>query len=246
MKIAHIMLQGKGGVGKSTICTYLAQYLRDNGVDFQGIDTDPVNPSFHAFEGLNARHLDLMDGRNVKSRRFDDLIEEIIVGDKDYVIDSGASSFVPLSAYLVENKIFDLFERNGVIVYLHTPVVSGQSMIASLSGLKAVADMTTKKNIVVWRNEFFGRVQHDGMVLEEMKVFKNSAKSIKGVIDIAQRTEDTFGEDLKKMLTMCWTFNEAIESKEFTLIARERLKTVRDETYAEIGKVGGDEWIHKN
>lgn len=245
MKIVHMMLQGKGGVGKSTCISYLAQYLRHNGVEFQGVDTDPVNQSFSAFKGLPVKHLELLEQGNVRQRRFDSLIEEIVSGDKDYVIDNGASSFIPLASYIAENKIFDLLERNGVIVYLHTPVVSGAAMVDSLSGMKAIAEMTGRQNLVVWRNGFFGNVVQGDLALEEMKVFKNSAKSILGVIDIPVRTDDTYGIDLKKMLSMGLTFDEAIEGKEFMLVQRERIKNVREDMYAEIGKVGGDEWIHK-
>lgn len=244
-KNVHMMLQGKGGVGKSTCTVFLAQYLARNGVEFQGVDTDPVNQSFSAFKSLPVRHLELLEQGNVKQRRFDSLIEEIVSGDKDYVIDNGASSFIPLASYIAENKIFDLLERNGVTVYLHTPVVSGAAMVDSLSGMKAIADMTARKNLVVWKNGYFGSVVQGDIALEEMKVFKNSSKSIMGVVDIPVRTEDTYGVDLKKMLSMGLTFDECIEGKEFMLVQRERIKNVREEIYAEIGKVGGDEWIHK-
>lgn len=39
----HMVLQGKGGVGKSFIATVIAQYKRSKGQQPLCIDTDPVN-----------------------------------------------------------------------------------------------------------------------------------------------------------------------------------------------------------
>lgn len=239
----HLMLQGKGGVGKSTATIFLAQYLKEHGVDFQGVDTDPVNQSFFAYKGLKVKHLEVLDAGTVNQRRFDALIEEVIESKTDYLIDNGASSFIPLASYIAENKILELFESNGVTVYLHTPVVAGAAMKDSLSGMKAIADMTDRKNLVVWKNENFGLVEHKGMGLEDMQVFKNSADSIMGVVQLRSRTASTFGDDLKKMLTLNKTFNECLEGKDFYITEKSRLKIMRDDIFAEIDRVGGDVWL---
>ena len=117
----HWTLQGKGGVGKSTCTVFLAQYLKHNGVEFEAIDTDPVNQSFLGFKSLNVRHHEILDSdNNVNQRFFDSLIEEIINSDKDFVIDNGASGFIPLASYIAENKIFDLLEENNKKVKRNT------------------------------------------------------------------------------------------------------------------------------
>ena len=245
MKNVHFILQGKGGVGKSTIAVLLAQYLKDKGVDFQGVDTDPVNQSFSGFKALNAKHLHVLDQGTVNQRRFDALIEEIITSKSDYVIDNGASSFIPLSSYISENKTFDTLKEHGAQVYLHTPVVAGAAMKDSLIGMKAIADMTSLQNLVVWENEYFGTVQHNGTSFEDMPVFKNSASSIMGVIHLKGRTASTFGGDMKKMLTLNKTFEECLNGDDFFVTEKSRLKIMRDDIYAEINRVGGDVWIPK-
>ena len=48
MKEVHLISQGKGGVGKSLVASFLAQNLTDTNPDtpIHCFDTDPVNPTF--------------------------------------------------------------------------------------------------------------------------------------------------------------------------------------------------------
>ena len=51
MKEVHFIAQGKGGVGKSTIASFLGDYLQTKASSekLHCFDTDPVNPSFSRF-----------------------------------------------------------------------------------------------------------------------------------------------------------------------------------------------------
>ena len=42
----HLILQGKGGVGKSVVASWLAEFLIRRGQRVRCIDGDPVNRSF--------------------------------------------------------------------------------------------------------------------------------------------------------------------------------------------------------
>ena len=53
MKI-HMVLQGKGGVGKSFIAALMAQFLQDRGRDPVCIDTDPVNATFAGYFNVDS------------------------------------------------------------------------------------------------------------------------------------------------------------------------------------------------
>ena len=44
----NMVLQGKGGVGKSFVASTLAQYMKNKGEEPLCIDTDPVNTTFAA------------------------------------------------------------------------------------------------------------------------------------------------------------------------------------------------------
>lgn len=101
----HIILQGKGGVGKSFIAATLAQYKAKNQQKSLCIDTDPVNATFSGYKAINVERLQIMDGDEINTRNFDILIEMIASSKSDVIIDNGASSFVPMSHYLISNHV---------------------------------------------------------------------------------------------------------------------------------------------
>jgi CO dehydrogenase nickel-insertion accessory protein CooC1 len=73
----HMILQGKGGVGKSLIAALLAQYKKNAGQQPLCIDTDPVNATFHGFEKLQVKRLQIMENEEINPRNFDALVELI-------------------------------------------------------------------------------------------------------------------------------------------------------------------------
>ncbi|KLB74858.1 hypothetical protein XEUV526_23600, partial [Xanthomonas euvesicatoria] len=66
MNHVHFVLQGKGGVGKSVISTYLTQYLRSKATGkgkpaVLAFDTDPSNHTLARYKGLGAEALPLLN-----------------------------------------------------------------------------------------------------------------------------------------------------------------------------------------
>jgi cellulose biosynthesis protein BcsQ len=55
----HILLQGKGGVGKSLISSILSQYLLSKGQNVRCVDADPVNQTLSEYQGLAVSCLNL-------------------------------------------------------------------------------------------------------------------------------------------------------------------------------------------
>ncbi|AQX20907.1 hypothetical protein Bcsk_002470 [Bartonella sp. CDC_skunk] len=108
MSNIHMTLQGKGGVEKSSVDSLLMQYLLERKVEVKGIDTDPVNQTFASYKNFNVTHLKLLDQSVVIPRNFDTLMEELLNSKCQYVIDNGATTFLPLAYYLKENEAFDM------------------------------------------------------------------------------------------------------------------------------------------
>ncbi|HNJ38589.1 MAG TPA: conjugal transfer protein TraL, partial [Nitrosomonas sp.] len=54
-----MILQGKGGVGKSFISSTLAQHKFAKGGNPLCIDTDPVNATFYGFKKLNVKQINV-------------------------------------------------------------------------------------------------------------------------------------------------------------------------------------------
>jgi len=138
----HLILQGKGGVGKSFIAATLAQYKASKGQSPLCIDTDPVNATFHGYKALKVHKLQIMDGDEIKSRTFDTLVELVATSKNDVIIDNGASSFVPLSHYLISNQVPALLQDMGHELVVHTIITGGPSYFAIDVTVKGKAALT--------------------------------------------------------------------------------------------------------
>src|SRR5450432_1103610 len=64
----HVVLQGKGGVGKSFISAILAQYFRTKSAPVHCLDTDPVNATFAQYRLLEAEHLKVVGAVVIRER----------------------------------------------------------------------------------------------------------------------------------------------------------------------------------
>ena len=83
MSDVHFILQGKGGVGKSLISSLLFQYLKQKNISVLGIDTDPVNSTLSNYKNLSVKRLEIMNGDDIDTRRFDELVESIILNEEN-------------------------------------------------------------------------------------------------------------------------------------------------------------------
>ncbi|HHM2297752.1 TPA: conjugal transfer protein TraL [Legionella anisa] len=231
----HVVLQGKGGVGKSFVASTLAQYKKNKGEQPLCIDTDPVNTTFAGYQALDVTRLQIMDGDEINSRRFDDLIELIAPETNDVIIDNGASSFVPLSHYLISSNIPSLLADMGHELVVHTVITGGQALQDTVHGFsQLVSQFPENTSFVVWLNSYWGPVQHDGKDFEQMKTYKENKERITAIIRIPALKEETFGRDLTEMLQERLTFSEAITSSDKTIMTRQRLKIVRDELFNQL------------
>ena len=130
----HMVLQGKGGVGKSFIAAVLAQYMAARGHKPLCIDTDPVNATFHGYKALKVHRIEIMENDEINSRHFDALVELVASSQNDAIIDNGASSFVPLSHYLITNQVPALLQEMGHELVIHTVITGGQALRDTVSG----------------------------------------------------------------------------------------------------------------
>ncbi len=225
----HLVLQGKGGVGKSLVASLLSQYLRSKEIGCRCVDTDPVNQTLSQYKALDVWHLQLLSDSRIDARAFDELMEELFTRADIFVVDSGASTFLPLWHYMVENGVIDLLQSRGRRVYLHSVITGGQAMLDTLSGFADLAEKTTAQNLVAWVKSF-----------TEMAVVKDHLARIRGVVRIPRRSSDTFGRDMDEMLRQKLTFDEALNGSGFSIMARQRLQMVRREIFEQLDELGLD------
>lgn len=236
----HAMLQGKGGVSKSTCCTTLEQYCQHKGKRTLCIDTDPVNATFSGYKALNVTHLELLDDqKRINARNFDELIQIIASTDCDLIIDNGAASFVPMTHYLISNQVPALIQEMGHELVIHTVVTGGQALLDTVAGFGQLASQFPEEaEFVVWLNPYWGPVLHDGKTFEGMKAYTANKDRVKAIIRVPELAPDTFGLDYTEMLRERLTFAEALEDSTRSIMTRQRLKIIRDKLYQQLDTAG--------
>ncbi|CZP18736.1 ArsA-related P-loop ATPase [Legionella pneumophila] len=231
----HITMQGKGGVGKSFVSATTAQYKHHKEQAPLCIDTDPINATFHGFKALNVERLDIMEGDEINPRHFDALIEKIAASEQDIIIDNGASSFVPLSHYIISNQVPALLQGMGHELIVHSVITGGQALFDTITGfIHLVNQLPEDIRFVVWLNPYWGRIEHEGKPFEQLKVYKENKDRVVALINIPDLKEETFGRDLMDMLQQKMTFNEAINCPERNIMTKQRLKLIRDQLFGQI------------
>ena len=241
MKTIHLVLQGKGGVGKSLVSSLIFQYLLAKGHPVSGIDTDPVNNTLAGYKELNVTTLDILHGDNVDQRRLDELMEMVLkdkTEDRHFVIDNGAATFLPLCAWMRENESIEMWRDAEVNVLLHSVVTGGQGQDDTLDGLEVLMDYFNAP-IVVWLNSFAGEISHKestGKVLffEDFVLYQENSHKFHAVIRIPLKNPQTFGRDLEELLKRRQTFAGAAEDMSLPIMTRQRLKIFWNECQAAI------------
>ena len=232
----HMVLQGKGGVGKSLIAALLAQYKIHQGHKPLCIDTDPVNATFEGYKRLGATRLEIMDGDEINSRKFDALVEILASAKDDVIVDNGASSFVQLSHYLVSNQVPQLLCEMGHELIVHTVITGGQALLDTANGFsQLVSQMPESVIFTVWLNPFWGPIEHDGKSFDHWKTYLANKSRISAIVQIPTLKEETYGTDLSEMLQERLTFDEALSEEKRSIMTRQRLKIIRDRLFDQLG-----------
>ncbi|MGE4278221.1 MAG: conjugal transfer protein TraL [Magnetospirillum sp.] len=233
----EMVLQGKGGVGKSMIASLLAQHAIAHNSKAMCIDTDPVNATFSGYRAFDVETLDIMEGDDINPRTFDHLIERIMTAEADrMIIDNGASTFIPLCSYLLQNDVAGLLKEAGHSIRLHTVITGGQAMQDTLEGFASLCRNIPDAGVVVWLNEYFGKVAYNGKPFESSKVYEKNQARVEAIVTVPAVKPETFGHDMHKMLTRRITFVEAIASPDFTIMERQRLKMMQRTLFANMDK----------
>lgn len=231
----HIVLQGKGGVGKSVAAAILAQFKVSKGEETLNIDTDPVNSTFYGYSGLRVTRIEILEGDEINTRNFDALVDLIAASACDVIIDNGASSFVPLSHYLISNKVPALLADMGHQILVHTIVTGGQSLLDTVNGFSHLAgQFPSQARFVVWLNPYWGPISHEGKDFEQLKAYASNKDRVSAIIRIPTLKDETYGRDLSNLLQARLTFDEALSMPSLTIMTRQRLKIIRGQMFAQL------------
>lgn len=237
----NLVVQGKGGCGKSFVASLLTQFYRDRGLDPVCVDTDPVNATFANYPAFGAEHLEIMEGEDINPRQFDTLIERIVgepKSDRLMVVDNGAATFVPLCSYLAANEVVPFLAEQGHEVRLHTVIAGGAMLDDTFNGFSVLCQTFPKSPVVVWMNAHSGSFERDGNTLEKTAAYKAFAKRVFAQINLPAVKKETFGFDVEAMLSARQTFGEAIADPRYAVMARQRLRMVAREIFGQMERAG--------
>ena len=87
---------------------------------------------------------------------------------------------------------------------------------------------------VVWLNPYWGPVSEDGKSFEQMKMYQEMKKRIESLVALPAYSEELLPQDISAMLKKRLTFEEAMESPDFTLMSRHRLRLAQRDVYARL------------
>jgi hypothetical protein len=235
-------MQGKGGVGKSLLASYLAQYIREKKGGCLVFDTDPLNSTLARTKSLDARVVKILDDDHVTILKtaFDQMIEECAEMDMDAVIDVGASSFIHLLEYFEVNGIYDLWHEMEHRCTLHT-IITGKDFLDTCDQFGVVMEKTgrlTSVSSVVWLNSFAGPVEKAGRGFEETLVYQENKAHIKAILAMPVFTDDMMRHDFLAMMDAGKTFDEMIGDPSVHLMNRQRTKMMKKRVFDTIGHAG--------
>ncbi|HFP4036883.1 conjugal transfer protein TraL [Escherichia coli] len=242
----NFILQGKGGVGKSFATAILAQYFIDekNMDNIVVGDTDPVNTTTVKVKRLNADLIQITENSKVIQSKFDPMFESMLTNSQNtFVIDNGASTFLPLIQYFNDNCVMDMFEDVEQDVYIHTIIVGGQALADTLQGFEELKQLVkgSKVKLIVWINEFQGIPTLENTPLIKTKFIEKNKDVIAGLVVIQDRKSDAFTTDIKELTEKSLTLKEALESEYFGLMAKSRLKRVFNDIYKQLDNIYNNE-----
>ena len=226
MATIHLILQGKGGVGKSMIAAFLYQALRHFGKEVIAYDTDPVNSTLAAFAEFHVTTLSVMKDGKIDDRSFDSLLEAImeVPQDAHVIVDNGASSFIALGAYIQENDVIEQLEEVGHTVFLHSVITGGQALGDTSKGLARLAKAFPESPLVVWLNPFFGEISMDGKRFEDFKIYREHQEQFHALIPLPEGNKALIGKDLEELLARRQSFEAGIKGSSTPIAVKHRLK----------------------
>lgn len=236
MNDIHIVMQGKGGVGKSFIAFHIAQYLKQKDQDAICIDTDPLTPTLSRYKALDPVHIQIANQAEVHLEKFDEMIEMITNTHSDVLIDTGSSTFLPISRYMINDSIFDLLTQEfGKKVVVHA-VINAQTQndfLATTACLHSITRLFPDNvTLVVWLNEFGGPIKN----FEESNIYHAIKHRIDAIISIKDPDELAL-KDLSAMQSAFLTYEEAIASPSTRVVSKSRLKRLKSAVFDQLDLV---------
>ena len=70
-------------------------------------------------------------------------MESLLTQSGTFIVDNGASTFIPLWNYMLENNALELLKASGRRIFVHCVVTGGQALADTLTGFARLAETAT-------------------------------------------------------------------------------------------------------
>lgn len=247
MNVAHIMLQAKGGAGKTTCCVHLSQYLKEQHLEnllpkqrlekkLRIYDTDPSNQSLAVYQDLNVDIVNVLDAdENIDKAKFDRVFNAFLEGEHDIVMDTGSSNFHAFVSYMKINDIVKVANEFGKHVIFHVPINHDSAYLDTCQSLDKICKSFKNANIIVWSNVYTTKKDKVKDFTQTDAYAEN--ENILGVVTLRGMDSDTEFNDFSQMLKEHLTYDEVKLSDDFTFLQKNRLSKIYQEIKQELDSV---------
>ncbi len=105
----------------------------------------------------------------------------------------------------------------------------------TVSGFRQlVSQFPTPSTFVVWLNQYWGPIEHEGKGFEQLKAYRDHKDRVAAIVAIPQMKEETYGRDISDMLHARRTFDEALDMDSLTIMTRQRLKIFKSKLFEQL------------
>jgi uncharacterized protein YnzC (UPF0291/DUF896 family) len=189
------------------------------------------------YAGLPVKTIEIMDesGLEIQPEKWDKLIYHLLDNVKEHltVVDLGATAFQSFVSYCVNSQIMPLLQEK-FNIYLNIPIVGGEALNDTLNGMEYLVELFgDNTKIVVWANEYFGKlIDEHANSFEETDAYQSVKEKLYGVIYL-RKSSQLHDLAITKMKTAKLTYEEVKENKSnsFQLLEMMRIKQVLDNTF---------------
>jgi MinD-like ATPase involved in chromosome partitioning or flagellar assembly len=217
-----LILNGKGGVGKSFFAVNFVQYLKDHEISHAAFDSDDENSTLKRFHS-EAQFIDAGQPTEIDKVTF-------ALADSDIVVvDCRAASTRIFLNYFEETRLPDILEKLGARLTIACPVNHELDSIYQIQ--KLVNAIGGKVDFVIIRNEVHG----EGFDLFDKSKLRQKLLNDLGAKEIqVTQMRKWLVEGLQKSKL---TVTAAKANEDFSFMDRQRLKLWQETFYAQIETV---------
>lgn len=231
MDTAHLMMQSKGGVGKSVISALLAEYFYEKHNGLKIISTGPIHYTLAKYEALNVLKIQHSHKNNqVNQSNFDSVFNNLISDEGSILVDTSSNDFLPINDYLIQDELSKLLSENNRQLMIHCPIVYGRSKDETVDCLVEILKNYPDTPVIVWENEFFGKSKNSFV----HKSLFSEPNNIIGFIKLEYISDDIEKRAFFKMLENFMLFNEVDKDDNFTYIEEHALDCIKNKIWEQL------------